>query len=776
MAVTWQNTDPRLRQFYVDLQKAYGARLPVTSAYRDPAYNAKVGGAKHSQHMKGDAIDIDVSNLPEEDRKRLIKTASSIGAGGVGIYDNSLHFDLAGKRAWGPSYHSDSVPDWAAPVIQQHLAQADTGSKTDAGPSRDEIAAELKRRGVDLSGMSGEQTSGPSKEEIAAELKRRGIDVQKAIEGGLREGVAADQPPPPGPGFLETANQVAQSMVTDINAGFQGVNPVGVSQQEATGPVIRLPDGVYTYFNGEYMKIPPENYKLFVTQVDPATGQEMLYERTPAIEESPLASAGRVLSYATGVPAGGIKMALPRAVSKNQAAMQAFKESGKTPSLGMTGPAGARAAAFLEGAMPSGGIMERDVARSVNELQQGAESAAASVGEGAGPVQGGMALQEGANRFLIDEIKGRPGTPSRSDILFARVDRAIPSGTMVNVGNASETLQKFVNKFANMPEIGKSLGVGKWQKWASDIAANGGNMTWEQARALRSDLGQAIGKMSGPLADTPGGEIKQLYGALTEDLDNAAKAAGKGPYNAWKNATNHYKWATGQMQDALDILFKAKNPEKAYSDFLALGAAQGSRANIAKLAKIKRALPEEEWSTVVATVVRRMGEATPGTQGAAGEAFSSAKFLTDWNKLSSGAKQLLFEGKGVPRALKAELDSLATMMETAKNAQKQINTSRSGSILTNAMIAAPSAVGAHAVTLANIVGMNLGARALTSPRFLRVVRNYIAKGGSREAATKLIEAAGNNPALLSNAARIIRLGKPTEPSGLAPMPQEAIAQ
>lgn len=107
------NIRPELASKVVELQQSFGARLPVVSGFRDAARNARAGGAKHSQHIHGNAVDIDVSDLGRSERQRLIETARAMGFTGIGVYTNSIHLDLGGKRAWGPSYHKDSIPQWA---------------------------------------------------------------------------------------------------------------------------------------------------------------------------------------------------------------------------------------------------------------------------------------------------------------------------------------------------------------------------------------------------------------------------------------------------------------------------------------------------------------------------------------------------------------------------------------------------------------------------------------------------------------------------------------
>lgn len=99
------------------LQEAYGRPLEVISAYRDPETNTRVGGASGSQHLHGNAFDVDVRDMSIEERIELIRLAQQAGFRGIGVYNNSLHFDVGGERAWGPSYSRDSLPAWAQGVV-----------------------------------------------------------------------------------------------------------------------------------------------------------------------------------------------------------------------------------------------------------------------------------------------------------------------------------------------------------------------------------------------------------------------------------------------------------------------------------------------------------------------------------------------------------------------------------------------------------------------------------------------------------------------------------
>ena len=76
--------------------------ISITSGYRSPEHNAKVKGAKDSQHVKGTAVDFKVQGLkPKEVAvivERLIKEGK-IKQGGIGIYPSWVHYDIRGVKA-----------------------------------------------------------------------------------------------------------------------------------------------------------------------------------------------------------------------------------------------------------------------------------------------------------------------------------------------------------------------------------------------------------------------------------------------------------------------------------------------------------------------------------------------------------------------------------------------------------------------------------------------------------------------------------------------------
>lgn len=76
--------------------------ITILSGYRSPAHNAKVKGAKDSQHMKGTAADIRVVGMTPTQVAAVIKKLmdeKKITAGGLKAYETFVHYDVRGRYA-----------------------------------------------------------------------------------------------------------------------------------------------------------------------------------------------------------------------------------------------------------------------------------------------------------------------------------------------------------------------------------------------------------------------------------------------------------------------------------------------------------------------------------------------------------------------------------------------------------------------------------------------------------------------------------------------------
>jgi uncharacterized protein YcbK (DUF882 family) len=78
-------------------------KITITSGYRSPERNKKVGGAKNSAHLTAKAADIKVEGLQPRQVKIQIEELIKRGMmknGGIGLYSSWLHYDISTPRRW----------------------------------------------------------------------------------------------------------------------------------------------------------------------------------------------------------------------------------------------------------------------------------------------------------------------------------------------------------------------------------------------------------------------------------------------------------------------------------------------------------------------------------------------------------------------------------------------------------------------------------------------------------------------------------------------------
>lgn len=91
---------PELVKILQKVRNHFGKAVTINSAYRTPTYNAKVGGAKYSQHQYGTAADIRVSGVTPKKVAAYVETLIP-NKGGIGIYSTFTHVDVrATKSRW----------------------------------------------------------------------------------------------------------------------------------------------------------------------------------------------------------------------------------------------------------------------------------------------------------------------------------------------------------------------------------------------------------------------------------------------------------------------------------------------------------------------------------------------------------------------------------------------------------------------------------------------------------------------------------------------------
>lgn len=94
--------DEQLVEFLQQIRDHFGAAVTITSAYRCPIHNPKVGGVTGSRHTKGQAADIKVKGVAPAE---VAKYAESIGVLGIGLYETDadghfVHIDTRTSKSF----------------------------------------------------------------------------------------------------------------------------------------------------------------------------------------------------------------------------------------------------------------------------------------------------------------------------------------------------------------------------------------------------------------------------------------------------------------------------------------------------------------------------------------------------------------------------------------------------------------------------------------------------------------------------------------------------
>lgn len=401
----------------------------------------------------------------------------------------------------------------------------------------------------------------------------------------------------------------------------------------------------------------------------------------------------------------------------SHALMQGYEAAGVPPSAGLI--SGNRMIQGAEEALSktpgSHGVMSNfrndftdklstyadEVARATGGIPTGEESASLTLTKGA---------KSAADRFS-----------TRYNALENTAENIIGRDTRVQPNNSAKLLDEIQARYAKDPKALSYLekpitylrGLVK-QGLEPDAPPDAiGDVSFSALRKARTHIGKSLEQpsISGYVGDE-GAQFRRIYGALTEDIKSAADAAGPDAKKAWDTANRYARTNLKSRVPMLDDI--AAKSDKAYKWLM-----QGSNDTGAKLAIMRQNLKPDEWDEIVATSIQRMGRATAGNQNAEGDIFSPATFLTNWNKLSNGAKTQLFGGKRY-EGVRKELDNLLKIAESVRDTNYVKNPSgTAGMNLFIDMITNPVKA-ATAIPVMGIPQRKL-AKAFLNKRFIRWV-------------------------------------------------------
>lgn len=463
-------------------------------------------------------------------------------------------------------------------------------------------------------------------------------------------------------------------------------------------------------------------------------------------------------------------------------AIDDFSVLGATPSVGQgTGAWSRQGAETLLGSGPtSAGVMARFADQQANAIGAGLQRQADDLFRNPSAERAGRAIEQG--------IRGDDGfirtSRERANQLYSRLDELLPGDQRVGVDNTRAALADLNSMIEGAPSVSRFFqnarleGIERGllsdtqgvdailtqpgmreqsdlyraylQTQADDIAARNaqrkqlgmmgdepvptaadidanvratlGNMVdnqlpYEALKKLRTLVGNELEGAS-LVSDVPRSKWKAVYGALTRDMEAAATTPEA--KQALSRANSYFNARASRIDEIDRVIDRNGGPEKIYQAVMG-----GVKDGGSTLRSVMQSLPEEGQKAVTAAALRRMGLANPGAQDAAGEAFSAATFLTNWNKTSPEARRALFDryGPGFSR----DLDKISKVAERIKEGGQAI-ANPSGTARQGAQFAYWGGLGGALMTgqvggalglgLGG-VGANLGARLMTNPSWVK---------------------------------------------------------
>lgn len=375
--------------------------------------------------------------------------------------------------------------------------------------------------------------------------------------------------------------------------------------------------------------------------------------------------------------------------------------------------------------------------QSADEMYEGIERVIDDFFEGAGgrtsSIDAGRNAVEKGRQFVDDFTK-------QSEVMYGAVDDFIPADTLIMPSNfeAAAKQMQFSSKLGQLFQSDRAAKI-------VNILAEDGPVPYAELAKIRSALGKIIGNKSKVApGDIDVGEAKQLYSAITRDMEEAAKSQGDEAFEAWQAANEFYKtgsktineviyptMTTGKGREWLDPLSTFSNISKLVS---------GNPDALSRL-KTSGVLDQDDMGQIGAGVLRDLGQGTKASVARQQGDLSPARILaqTTEDVIHEESKDVLFNMKSVEI-----LDDLRTLGAAVKQTDELVNRSNTGNAgmigaLTTGLgtaIATQDAAQAMGVALGTIVLPYLGSKGLQSKPFI----NWVTKGAKEGAGEEWVRA------------------------------------
>jgi hypothetical protein len=468
------------------------------------------------------------------------------------------------------------------------------------------------------------------------------------------------------------------------------------------------------------------------------------------------AAMGAGSSYLGGKLASGIaSTVLPFGAATRDAAIDAANR------LGITIP---RFAASYRPLVQRAGQFAQSVPVASAPVTAAAHESIAGLGDVAADTAGGATIQS-AGQAAKQGIQNWIGPVSRAavDARYSAVNQAMNPSTLTPLTATAGVAQQIAGTRA-AAAMGDSPAVNLVQ----DALNRPNGLTFNGIKTLRSSIGEMLdgGQLPAGMSQS---ELKQVYGSLSSDLERSAYNAGGQQGAAAFQRANQYASTVAQNREALVGLLGG-NQAGASSEgvYSAIQRAAGPKGNLDLLNQAKSAVDPADWDELARGAVGQMGRDLDGN-------FSPARFLSDYGRISDGAKDTLFGQSGGPFGtgqVRQNLDDIQAVSRQWAKLKGYANPSGTGHTVAGvaALEAAPEAIHHPIAVIASLLGANTVGKWLASPAGSGAASNWMKANMAwaarpSPATMNMIRSAATNVASTASA----QYGAKLDPMALAAM-------
>lgn len=301
----------------------------------------------------------------------------------------------------------------------------------------------------------------------------------------------------------------------------------------------------------------------------------------------------------------------------------------------------------------------------ISQKLKATESAAGGqIGDIADQMTGGV-----TDRAAADAVV-RPGLQSVVDSNKQAIDAAyngvrgqIDQNARFTMPRTDATLKAIQAERKAAGHKNPAEGLDQFQRVAKGATFNGAH----RARVDARNAGDVLNPHPGYNA----ADFNRLTRAMTADIRDIVQAAATGANKkAALAAFDKAEAKFGELAEQNKLLNRLINAKGESAISTLLGGAKEKGGNLRLLAQLRQKMSPQDFEQIGGTLLNELGQ-----RASKGE-FSLAQFVTNWNKLSAGAKQVLFS----PQHLR-NIEDIVGMGEHIKGALAKANTSHTSDVL-----------------------------------------------------------------------------------------------